>query len=895
MKNLYLRTLVGILVTCLLNPTRQAHAQCSALPGGPWTQSHLNWDYLDFLPSANTNYTGSYVSGITPYNQNFVMGTRRVNFTLTNSVYIDGETAVQTADAGSDVRFDVDELGSTVMTITFDADVRNLTFSIYDIDRRQAVAINSKDGSGTDVTTTVTKRNAATIITLGGTATNPTATSCTSSGCLVADNSHDGTIDVSIAGPVRTVTLTVSASSGTGSISPEIYLGDLNACVTGSFPAVYRDVSRPFTGMPGYILTVVDNRFMLLDPATGKVKWLFTDPAHGFMNGMAYDPYNRLLYYTHSLTGTPSSTRSIYRYNANTEAISTWVANVNAAPLNIPTYTPGVTSGSASFYNGNLYFGVESANSSRTSGRENTVWRIDFDGTAAQNPVRASQVYATRSDSAFDTNNDGTPDSDRLIHDWADIGVANGMMYDFDGAGNGASNPDTMYYHFNLMTGQRVQFAPSGAGNLGPKQVAIDWQERVFNMGGLPTPASNAQTIGGFIVPYNYNGTVDNANNRLVFVNPGPTYPTGSWGDCSEAFRPLCDFGDAPASYDPDTWSPAVHEQDTMIRIGGVFDREWLKTSSTLADADGADEDGLAFVPFLSAGGPASYNVNVSVYNHTGAPATLRGWIDLNNNGTFDAGESSAAVTVNSSTSTQTVNLYWANAGNSFTPGQSTYMRIRFTNSGALGAANATGYYENGETEDYRVLIDNFPLSVNLLSFTAKAINKSHVKLDWKTTDEANFRGYEVYRSSNGSSWNMIGFVNATGNGGQGSNEYSVDDAQPLKGKSFYRIKMVSNDSKFRNSETRTVSIIDEIDEIIVYPNPATDNKAFLSVNSNITTPATLSILDARGSSLYWKNVPIYNGMNTIPLPVENVQSGVYIVRLQINDKVFSKQLIISR
>lgn len=877
MKNLYHRFVAVAVTFCAFAMPSTGNAQC--------TNSQLNWDNLDFLPSNNANYT--FVTANRAYNQTFMMGTRRVNFTWSNTPVLDGETTTQNADAGADMLFRIDEDQSTILTITFDSAVTNLTFSIYDIDRRQAVAINSKDASGTDVNTTITTRNSAGIITLGGTATNPTATSCTGSGCLVADNVHDGTIDVSVSGPVKTMTISVSATSGLGSISPEIYLGDLNACVTGSFPSNYRVVSRPFTGMPSYILTVVNNRFMLLDPATGKLKWLFTDPGHTNMNGMGYDPYNRFLYYTYSLTSNNSNQKTIYKYDANTNLISTLVADVNQSPLFIPTYSPGVTSGSASFYNGSLYFGVESANSSRNSGRENTVWKIDFDASNA--PIRASQVYATRSDSTIAGNA-------RLIHDWADIGVTNGIMYDFDGAGNGdASALDSMYYHFDLMTGQRIQFSPTGTGNICPKQVAIDWQENVYNMGGLSCEASFAQSIGGFIAPYTYNGTINTAQTRLVFSNPGPTYPTGSWGDCSEAFRPLCDFGDAPATYDPDQWSPAVHEQDTTIRIGGVFDREWLKTSSTLADADGADEDGLAFVPFLSAGGPASYNVNVSVYNHSGVAATLRGWIDLNNNGTFDAGESSAAVTVPSLTTTQTVNLYWANAGNSFSPGQSTYLRIRLTSSAAMGAANATGYYENGETEDYRVLIDNFPLSVNLLSFTAKAIAKDHVKLDWKTADEANFKGYDIYRSANNNNWSLVGTVNATGNNVSGINSYSFNDMQPLKGKAFYRIKMISNDGKFRNSETRSVAIEDAIEDIVVYPNPATDGKVFMSVNSNVAAPAKLSIIDAGGRVICFENVPVYGGMNTIPLPVDKAQSGVYTVRLQVNDNIFTRQLIISR
>jgi hypothetical protein len=886
MKNLYLRVLIGI---CLLVGAYSSNAQCPGT-GGPWTPSTLNWENLDFLPSNDADYTPSYIGTITPYFQRFTMGTRRVEFTMasTTNFTLNGENATNTAHAGSnapsgsDVQFTTSTTSNRTITINFDAEVGNLNFSIFDLDNSQRVTITASNALGV-VVPVLTEANAGgAIAILANQATGPAVN--------YADNNNFGTLNVSIPGLCNSLTITLNNAAG------DIWLSDLNACVTGSFPTGWRNVSQPFTGMPSYILTVVDNIFYLLDPATGKMKWLFTDVAHTNMNGMAYDPYNRYLYYTHSLTSNPANTRTIYRYNANTGGISTWVADINLAPLNIPTYRPGVTSGSASFYNGSLYFGVEASNSSRNSGRENTVWKIDFDGTAAQNPVRASQVYATRVDS-------NVAGDDILIHDWSDIGVTNnGMLYDFDGAGAGTPDLDTIYYHFNMMTGNRVQFMPNGVGNIGPKQTAIDWQENVYNMGGLPSQAGSGpgqtQDIGGFIVPYNYNGTVNNAQNRLVYFVQGGSnvFPTGSWGDCSEAFRPLCDFGDAPATYDPNPLSPAVNEQDTMIRIGSTFDREWLKTSSAAANGDGADEDGVGTVPFMAPGN-GGWACQVVVYNHTGSPATLRGWLDFNGNGVFDAAENvaTATFTVPSSTANQTFTLYWPNTPNTFTNGQATYARIRITNSAVMGAANATGYYENGETEDYRVLIDNFPLTVNLMSFSARAISKDKVRLDWNTTGENNFTGFEIMRSADNNNWTSLGTVLATGNGSTNTNMYAFTDERPLKGRSYYYLKLLNNDGKYRNTEVRAIMIQEEIEELVIYPNPAVD-KAFLSIESNIVTMSTVSVSDMSGKIIYWQNMPIYQGMNKIELPVgKYAESGVYMVRMSMNDKTYTRKLIVSK
>lgn len=492
-------------------------------------------------------------------------------------------------------------------------------------------------------------------------------------------------------------------------------------------------------------------------------------------------------------------------------------------------------------------------------------------------------MYATRVDSVIGASN-------RLIHDWSDIGVTNnGMLYDFDGAGG-----DSMFYHFNMMTGERTQFTPSGPGNIGPKQVAIDWQENVYNMGGLPSIAP--QTIGGYIVPYNYNGTVNNAQNQLVNTLPGPVYPTGSWGDCSEAFRPNCDFGDAPASYDPDPLSPAVHEKDTALRIGATWDREFNKLFSAAATGDGGDEDGIPIVPLLS---PAagSYLADVSVYNNTGENATVLAWLDLNNNGVFDAGEACLAPTVISSMpSLQSRSLYWASSATTVPDGSYTYLRVRLVKASAgMNNTNPTGYYNHGETEDYRVLVDFYPLSVNLLSFNAKLVSPKHVELNWKTTGEENFSGFEILRSGDNNNWVSIGFVNAAGNGASAENAYLYNDLNPLKGKSFYKLKLINNDGKYKNSEVRIITIKSGISQITLLPNPASD-KAMLQITTSSNSSVYVTITDMNGRRVHKQMGTLNRGFNTIDLPVANtLSSGTYFVTIKIKNESYTQKLIIKK
>ncbi len=863
------KTFTQILSWCFffLLSSGPAFAQC---PVG-YTQSQINWDFLDHLVSTGS-YTG-FVTNAMASNQFFMMGTTRVGIAAaTPSFTLAGENATHTGElagyTGQDVQY-TPTINNDSIVITFDQEVTNARFALYDIDNLASFRISARNIGGTALNPAVTLQ-ASTILALGGV---PTAVTVgTASATNLLNNTNQGSAIITVAGPVKVIKIVILNRGN----DPVFWMSDINGCVSGNFPNNWRNISRPFTGMPAYVLTVVNNNFLMLNPANGRAKPLFTDPGWTNVNGMAYDPVNRILYYTFSLTTNSLTNKTIWKYNVDAETIGTLVSNVTTS-LGIPTYDQGVESGSASFYNGYYYFGVESSNPARTSGRENTVWRIEFD--AVQNATRATQVYASRSDSSISGTN-------TLIHDWSDIGVTNNsMMYDFDGA---TSDPE--WYHFNLMTGQRTEFTPTGTGINLPRQLAIDWAENVYNQGNISLPSPST----GFIVPYNYNGTVNAAQNYTVTLNGVP--PSGSWGDCSEAFRPLCDFGDAPATYDPDPWSPAVHERDTALRIGPTFDREWNKISSLPANADGADEDGLAYVPIFSPGA-GNYLAQVSVYNNTGGNATLIAWLDFNGNGTFDTGEACQTIPpVPSSTSMQNRFLFWPSAPTPIPNGSYTYLRIRMTRAvHGMTNANPTGYYEDGETEDYTVLVDNFPLSVNLLSFNAKLIADDLVKLDWTTSGEENFNGFEIQRSTDNINWTVLGTLNATGNGTALENEYFFTDMNILPAKSFYRLRLISGDGKFRYSEVKTVNIKNGIQEITVSPNPAS-SMATLSVNALLNSEGLLSISDINGKLVYRQSVTLNKGVNTIDMPVvQKLNSGIYMVQVSINNETMTEKLIIQK
>ncbi|MBS1686530.1 MAG: tandem-95 repeat protein [Bacteroidetes bacterium] len=167
------------------------------------------------------------------------------------------------------------------------------------------------------------------------------------------------------------------------------------------------------------------------------------------------------------------------------------------------------------------------------------------------------------------------------------------------------------------------------------------------------------------------------------------------------------DYGDAPTAYDGS--NAARSALTDKLRLGLTIDAETAALSSSQANGDDLsntgsadDEDGVATIPTAFTGA-TTYSVSVSVYNNTGTTVNLRGWIDANGNGSFDAAES-ALVSVPTSTSQQTVTLSFTGLPAFVYGSGNTFLRIRVADA-TLSATAAQGEVGAGEVEDYQVCI----------------------------------------------------------------------------------------------------------------------------------------------------------------------------------------------
>ena len=227
------------------------------------------------------------------------------------------------------------------------------------------------------------------------------------------------------------------------------------------------------------------------------------------------------------------------------------------------------------------------------------------------------------------------------------------------------------------------------------------------NTGGTNAAAATA-ACGS--VQVNGTFTTISFNISAVFIQnpsaPGPANIPGSGDGVNFTVTLPQDYSDAPASFNG-TQAPA-HVLSNLT-LGATVDEDNLniRNSTTspfpgaAANGDGADEDAFTTLPTILTNA-GTYSLTVPIAGLSKA-ARLCGWIDFNQNGSFDAGERACASPAAGATSAA---LSWTLPAG-MVPGTS-YARFRLGYT-ATQVESPTGLADSGEVEDYTVVIADPP------------------------------------------------------------------------------------------------------------------------------------------------------------------------------------------
>ncbi len=133
-------------------------------------------------------------------------------------------------------------------------------------------------------------------------------------------------------------------------------------------------------------------------------------------------------------------------------------------------------------------------------------------------------------------------------------------------------------------------------------------------------------------------------------------------------------------------------------------------------------------------------------------------------------------------------------------------------------------------------------LPVNFIDFYGKLQNDQTVKLNWEAETDADHHHFEVERSANGVNFSVIGH-------GPNTEPYQFIDAQPYRGKNYYRIKQVDQDGTITYSKTIIINVGSK-GSYTVYPNPVSD-KLVVKLSGHQAETVKIELADAQGKLIY--------------------------------------------
>jgi hypothetical protein len=228
----------------------------------------------------------------------------------------------------------------------------------------------------------------------------------------------------------------------------------------------------------------------------------------------------------------------------------------------------------------------------------------------------------------------------------------------------------------------------------------------------------------------------------------------------------------------------------------------------------------------------------------------------------------------------------------------STIHHTTITNSGAI-YADAPLAISSGNAQQSESAIENdsqlmeimlfhgyapVVMPVSLISFTGEIKNKK-VTLKWATATETDNDFFTIERSQDGEKFEIIAKIIGAGNS-LVRLDYTFTDHQPLKEKSFYRLKQTDFNGNFENFNVVTVlNKISDLDLKLASagPNPFKDyiNLSFQAAAGQVE----LHLINSRGEVVFSENIIAQAGLNQHQLIGGQLPQEMYFLRISQRGK----------
>ena len=202
----------------------------------------------------------------------------------------------------------------------------------------------------------------------------------------------------------------------------------------------------------------------------------------------------------------------------------------------------------------------------------------------------------------------------------------------------------------------------------------------------------------------------------------------------------------------------------------------------------------------------------------------------------------------------------------------------------AVGADSLSGYVTSNASTSFPYLERRFTLGsfskynalpVKLIYFTAIA-DGNKVRLNWEITNEQDTRIYEVEKSLTTTNFTHLSSVNSLQ---QVQSAYTDYDLLPAMGWNYYRLKIIDKYGHYFYSPVRAVKFDKGLEQVKLFPNPATD-VLNIQLPSSYINQSIIQVYGIDGRFIAEKKP----AANMIILNVQPLPSGNYLIQIIKSD-----------
>jgi hypothetical protein len=168
------------------------------------------------------------------------------------------------------------------------------------------------------------------------------------------------------------------------------------------------------------------------------------------------------------------------------------------------------------------------------------------------------------------------------------------------------------------------------------------------------------------------------------------------------------------------------------------------------------------------------------------------------------------------------------------------------------------------------------PLPVELVSFTGNCVD-GVVDVTWNTASEFNSAYFDLEKSRDGVTWEVINTQDAAGESTE-SIEYMYRDANAFSGDNYYRLTQVDIDGAEKTYDVINVACTGPSKGYFsIFPNPSSGSFQVILNNEDIVGDAQINLTDTKGNVVLTKSIDVKSGINMYVMN-EALAPGIYYI-----------------